>query len=43
MENVKEEYQEIRSIFTGERSISSVVVDPFEELIWVGNHSVCLF
>lgn len=40
---VKEEYQEIRAIFNNGRdpcALTNVVVDPFEELVWVGNQSV---
>lgn len=43
---LKEEYQEIRSIFNNGRepnSLTNVVVDPYEELIWVGNQSVRYF
>ncbi|XP_048584798.1 PAN2-PAN3 deadenylation complex catalytic subunit PAN2 isoform X2 [Nematostella vectensis] len=39
---VKEEYQEIRTIFNNAREplgITSVITDPFEELVWVGNQS----
>ncbi|XP_020913872.1 PAN2-PAN3 deadenylation complex catalytic subunit PAN2 [Exaiptasia diaphana] len=39
---VKEEYQEIRAIFNNGRdpcALTNVVVDPFEELVWVGNQS----
>lgn len=39
----KEEYQEIRTIYNNGREpigLTNVVVDPFEELIWVGNQSV---
>ena len=40
---VKEEYQETRAIFNNGRepnALTNVVVDPFEELVWVGNQSV---
>jgi hypothetical protein len=40
---VKEEYQEIRTIFNNGREpigLTNVVVDPFQELIWTGNQSV---
>lgn len=40
---LKEEYQEIRTIYSNGREpsgLTNVVIDPFEELIWVGNQSV---
>jgi len=43
---VKEEYQEIRAVFNDGREpsgITNVVLDPYEELVWVGNHSVSDF
>lgn len=43
---VKEEYQEIRAVFNNGRepgALTNVVVDPYEELVWVGNQSVSDF
>lgn len=40
---VREEYQEIRSVFSTGRDhsgISAVLFDPLEELVWTGNQSV---
>ena len=40
---VREEYQEIRSVFNSGRDhsgISSVLFDPLEELVWTANQSV---
>lgn len=40
---VREEYQEIRSVFNSGRDhsgISAVIFDPLEELVWTSNQSV---
>lgn len=40
---VREEYQEIRSVFSTGRDhsgVSAVLFDPLEELVWTGNQSV---
>ena len=40
---VREEYQEIRSVFSSGRDhsgVSAVLFDPLEELVWTGNESV---
>jgi len=40
---VREEYQEIRSVFNSGRDhsgISAVLFDPLEELLWTANQSV---
>ena len=40
---VREEYQEIRSVFNNGRDhsgITSVLFDSLEELVWTGNQSV---
>ncbi len=42
---VREEYQEIRSVFNSGRDhsgISTVLFDPLEELVWTGNQSVSI-
>ena len=43
---VIEEYQEIRSAFSGGRDhagISAVLFDPLEELVWAANQSVSIY